>query len=88
MLAEGRTGLCGQSEGTKGYLDAAWSGKPGPGRGSFKSVRFWPLASLSTGLVVLGAGSSLAIIHKGYTRQHRFTPPHNGFHFSAPSTDT
>lgn len=58
MLAEGRTGLCGQSEGTKGYLDAAWSGKPGPGRGSFKSVRFWPLASLSTGLVVLGAGSS------------------------------
>lgn len=71
--AEGRTGLCGQSEGTKGCLGAAWSSEPGSGCGSFKSVRSWPLASLSTGLVVLGAGSSPGIIHKGYTRQHGFT---------------
>lgn len=81
MLAEGGTGLCRQSEGTKGCLGAAWSSEPGQGHGSFQTVRFWPLASLNTGLVVLGAGSSLGIIHKGYTRQDRFTPLHNRFHF-------
>lgn len=43
--AGGRTGLCGQGEGTKGYSCAAWSSKPGPGCGSvFKPGRFWLLA--------------------------------------------